>query len=184
MLHFDMKLTQNNVVRMGLVFISLLGLVACGGGASEDLRAYVESVKARPAGEVEPLRDPVVYDSYGYQSDSQRDPFKPSFTASKVAPTKAGGSAGGPDMSRERSQLEYFPIDTLHYIGNLQQGKVSWGLIKTPDGEIVRVKLGDYMGQDYGRVTVVNSDKIELLEPIPDGIGGWEQRTVSLVLNG
>lgn len=184
MLHFDMKLTQNNVVRMGLVFISLLGLVACGGGASDDLRAYVESVKARPAGEVEPLRDPVVYDSYGYQSDSQRDPFKPSFTASKVAPTKAGESTGGPDMSRERSQLEYFPIDTLRYIGNLRQGKVSWGLIKTPDGEIVRVKLGDYMGQDYGRVTVVNSDKIELLELIPDGIGGWEQRTVSLVLNG
>ncbi|VAW86708.1 hypothetical protein MNBD_GAMMA18-370 [hydrothermal vent metagenome] len=184
MLHFDMKLKQKNVVKISLFFISILGLVACGGGASEDLRAYVESVKARPVGAVEPLRDPVVYDSYGYQSDSQRDPFKPSFTASKVAPTKIGSSSGGPDMTRERSQLESFPIDTLRYIGNLQQGKISWGLIKTPEGEIVRVKLGDYMGQDYGRVTSVDSENIELLELIPDGIGGWEKRTVSLVLNG
>ncbi|MCF6217468.1 MAG: pilus assembly protein PilP [Gammaproteobacteria bacterium] len=144
----------------------------------------MESVKARPAGSVEPLRDPVEYETYEYQSDSRRDPFKPSFTLNKVAPTKNGSSSGGPNLDRERNQLESFPIDTLRYIGNLQRGAVSWGLIKTPDGEIVRVRLGDYMGQDYGRVTLVDSDKIELLELIPDGMGGWEERAVSLVLNG
>ncbi len=184
MLYRNVEFKFNSILKLASLVVAVLGMTACSGGSTEDLRAYVESVKARPAGSVEPLRDPVEYETYEYQSDSRRDPFKPSFTQNKMAPTTKGSGIGGPDLDRERNQLESFPIDTLRYIGNLQRGAVSWGLIKTPDGEIVRVRLGDYMGQDYGRVTLVDSEKIELLELIPDGMGGWEQRAVSLVLNG
>ncbi len=184
MLYCNIEFKCRSTLRLVSLFIVALGMTACSSGSTEDLRAYVESVKARPAGSVEPLRDPVEYETYEYKSDSRRDPFKPSFTQNKMASTKKGSGIGGPDLDRERNQLESFPIDTLRYIGNLQRGAVSWGLIKTPDGEIVRVRLGDYMGQDYGRVTLVDSERIELLELIPDGMGGWEQRSVSLVLNG
>lgn len=181
---YILDLDVNNICKLGIVFILTSVLSACGDGNSEDLRAYVESVKARPAGKVEPLRDPVVYESYRYQSDSERDPLKPSFTASKIAPVDTKSSIGGPNTQRDRQALEHFPIDTLRYIGSLQRDEAAWGLIKTPDGGVVPIKVGDYMGQDYGQVKSIDPERVELLEVIPDGIGGWERRTVSLVING
>jgi len=171
-------------IKLIILILSLSFVVACSDSKVEDLQLYVDSVKSRTPGKVVPLPEPVIYDSYAYQSDSQRDPFKPSFTESKVAPSKSNSGIGGPDLSREREHLERFPLDTLRYIGSLQQLDNSWGLIKTPDGEIVRVKIGDRLGQDYGRVTSVGESEVVLVELIPDGIGGWERRTMTLALNG
>lgn len=171
-------------MRSAMLILLLSFVAACSDNKVEDLQLYVDSVKSRVPSSVMPLPEPIIYDSYIYQSDSQRDPFKPSFTENKVAPSEKSSGVGGPDLSRERGHLERFPLDTLRYIGSMQQLDNAWGLIKTPDGEIVRVKIGDRLGQDYGRVTSVSEAEVVLVELIPDGIGGWEQRTVTLALNG
>jgi type IV pilus assembly protein PilP len=39
-----------------------------------------------------------------------------------------------------------------------------------------------YLGQSDGRVTAVSSDKIELVELVPDGAGGWLERPAAISL--
>ena len=93
-------------------------LAACGGKNEGDLTQYVQKVKARAAIAIVPLPKPVIYEAYGYQSDSQRDPFKPAFRRDKIA-SKSKGGEGGPDLSRERGHLEEFPLEGLQLQGML-----------------------------------------------------------------
>ncbi len=166
-----------------IIFAIVPMLTSCSSDELDELEPYVKSVKSRPAGTIKPLPEIVVYEAYSYASNSQRDPFKASFTSNKVSP-RANLGAGGPDLSRERTPLELYPLDSLAYIGSLQQNSNMWGLIKTPDGSIARVQVGVYVGQNYGRITSIDDSGIELLELISDGIGGWEKRIVMLTLKG
>ena len=67
-------------------------------------------------------------------------------------------------------------------VGTLSQKNGMWAIIKAPDGLVYRVTRNNYMGQNYGRITKISEDKVELTEIVPDGLGGWQERSASLVL--
>ena len=67
-------------------------------------------------------------------------------------------------------------------VGTLSQKNGVWAIIKAPDGLVYRVKRNNYLGQNYGRITKISEDKVELTEIVPDGLGGWQERSASLVL--
>jgi len=58
------------------------------------------------------------------------------------------------------------------------------GLIKTPDGEIERGQLGNYMGMNQGRIIEITPTRIDLLEIVPDSRDGYIERPRSLLLIG
>ena len=86
------------------------------------------------------------------------------------------------EANRRKQVLENFPLDSLDMIGTLGKGGSQIGLVMVPEKVTYRVRPGDYMGQSDGRVTGVFEDRIELVELVPDGAGGWLERpaTVSL----
>ncbi len=170
--------------KASLILLVGFMLSACENAENDDLQAYVENVKSRPAGRIEPLPDPIIYDAYLYQSDTKRDPLRPSFSGEKVAPSMSGSGIGGPDLERERTYLENFPLDGLRFIGSMKLGDESTGLVKTPDGDVVPVKVGDYIGKDFGRVISIGESEIDLRELVPDGLGGWEERFITMALEG
>ena len=56
------------------------------------------------------------------------------------------------------------------------------GLVRDPDGVVHRVHVGNYMGQNYGRITAIEEDRIDLVELVPNGTGGWMERPASIAL--
>ena len=156
-----------------------VGLTACGGG-SDDLDEYINEIKARPGGRIEPLPEITPYEIFSYIADRQgiRSPFRPD------SPQVAGGGTGPrPDDERSREFLESFPLDTLGMVGTMHINETMYGLIQTSDGLIHRVIPGNYMGQNDGRITEISESEIGLVEIISDGIGGYIERDAAIGLS-
>ena len=167
--------------RKGLLLaIAAMGLAACGADM-DDLDSYINEVKARPGGRIEPLPEITPYEVFTYVADAQgmRSPFVPD------TPQAAGPAAGGasPDPERPAEFLESFPLDTLRMVGTLDINETNYGLVQTSDGLIHRVVPGNYMGQNDGRITDITESEIVLVEIISDGIGGYIERDAAIGLS-
>jgi type IV pilus assembly protein PilP len=166
-------------IKHGLVLAAALGVSACGGDM-DDLDSYINEVKARPGGRIEPLPEVTPYEVFTYVADAQglRSPFRPD------TPQATGAAAGGarPDPERSREYLESFPLDTLGMVGTLYIGETMYALVQTADGLIHRVVPGNYMGQNDGRITDISESEISLVEIISDGIGGYIERDAAISL--
>lgn len=159
---------------LALLVLSLT-LAACGGSRG-DLEKWVAEVKARPAPPLEPLPAMRQFETFEYTAQTLRDPFDQTFSGE-------GSSGPRPDPSRRKQTLEMFSLDSLKMVGTLGGGKNLVGLVMAPDKVTYKVKPGDYMGQSDGRVTGVFEDRIELVELVPDGAGGWLERPARLALD-
>jgi type IV pilus assembly protein PilP len=162
----------------------VLTLAGCSDGMS-DLRGFVEKTKQRPGGKIEELPEFEPYESFQYDATGLRDPFRPQqgfgLTAEEEAAQQAQSDLA-PDTSRPKEPLEQFPLDSLTMVGTLSQGSSEWGLVKTPENVVHRVQAGNYLGQNYGQITSVASDRIQLVEIVPDGQGDWMEREAALGL--
>jgi len=131
-------------------------------------------------GQVKPLPEIKPSIVVGYETAALINPF----SQTKIEPErKKGGSGGGigPDLDRRKEPLEQFPLDSLAMVGVLQQGKVTYALVKA-DATLHRVRAGNYMGQNFGVITSVADDGITLKEIVQDADGEWVERTSTLQL--
>jgi type IV pilus assembly protein PilP len=167
-------------IKHGLVLALALSVAACGSDM-DDLDRYINEVKARPGGRIDPLPEITPYEVFTYVADAEglRSPFVPD------TPQAAGAAAGGarPDPDRSREYLEGFPLDTLSMVGTLYIGETMYGLVQTADGLIHRVVPGNYLGQNDGRITDISESEIALVEIISDGIGGYIERDAAVSLS-
>lgn len=172
-------LRASQLFRVGLITLLVsFGLTACGGGM-DDLDEYINEIKARPGGRIDPLPEITPYSVFMYVADAEgiRSPFRPDTPQANSA---AGGAR--PDRDRSREYLESFPLDTLNMVGTLDIGGTEYGLVQTGDGLIHRVSRGNYMGQNDGRITEISESEIALVEIISDGIGGYIERDAAISL--
>jgi type IV pilus assembly protein PilP len=166
--------------RRVLLLALATALTACGGG-TDDLRAYVDEVKARPGGRIPPLPDIVPAPTFAYDADDRRSPFVPDTPQVRVSNNPS--AVQGPDPNRPREFLEQFPLDTLRMVGTLELGGGAFGLVQTSDGLVHRVTVGNHLGQNYGRITDISDAAIQLVEIIPDGLGGYLERPAAVGLS-
>ncbi len=165
-----------------LAVLGLAALLAGCGGDGEDLRDYVETVKRQPAGDIPPLPQVKAYEPFEYPGH-RRDPFDASVVARQLLPQKKGGGGVHIDPNRPREYLERFPLDSLKMVGTLQQKGQLWALIRTPDGTVQRVGVGNYLGQNHGRIKRITETGVELVEIVPDGFGGYMERPARIALS-
>lgn len=160
----------------------MLMLTACGRsitstpGDAPNLEEWVANVKARPAPPLDPLPVMQQFETFEYAAQGLRDPFSTLF-----APDE-GGSGPRPDSNRRKQTLEQFPLDSLDMVGTIGSGGRLVALVTAPDKVTYRVTPGTYLGQNDGRVTSVAEDRIDLVELVPDGSGGWLERPASIAL--
>lgn len=159
-----------------MLLLLLCGLLSACGGSRGDLEKWVAEVKAKPAPPLEPIPVMQQFETFEYTAQNMRDPFDQAFSGE--------GSGGGPrpDPGRRKQTLEMFSLDSLKMVGSLGSGKSLVALVMAPDKVTYRVQPGVYMGQSDGRVTGVHEDRIELVELVPDGAGGWLERPAKLAL--
>jgi len=151
---------------------------ACSGGQDDDLMAYIDSVKARPGGRIEPLPQIKPYETFRYQAEEQRSPFVPSKAANANA--KSGPR---PVQNRSKEYLEQFPLDTLDMVGVLNREGQNFALLQTSDGLVHRVVVGNYIGQNEGRVVAISDSEVQLEELVSNGIGGFFKREAAIGLD-
>ena len=85
------------------------------------------------------------------------------------------------ELNRRREPLEAYPLDGMTMVGSLQRQGRQFALLKV-DNLLYQVKLGDYVGQNYGKVTKITETEIALREIVQDAAGEWTERTSSLQL--
>jgi type IV pilus assembly protein PilP len=118
------------------------------------------------------------YEPVPYDAGNILDPFK----AAKMGPQeKKGGGGFRPDLDRPKEPLELHPLETLKYVGVMTKKKVSYGIVQV-DGTLYQVKIGNYMGQNFGVVVDISESEITLRELIQDSAGDWVERTSTLLL--
>jgi type IV pilus assembly protein PilP len=153
-----------------------------------DLEQYVRETQERQRPHIEPLPEIKPYKTflYGARLDEYRTPFAPSSGGGGEAlPQQKPAYASGPkpDLNRRKEALEQFPLDALRMQGTVVQNGVSWGIVIAPDKSVHRVQVDNYLGRNFGRISRVTEDSIEVMELVPDGANGWQQREAALALN-
>lgn len=162
-----------------LAVVAAVAAAGCSGNA-DDLRAYIDEVKARPGGRIDPLPQIRPAPSFVYEPGDRRGPFTPDTPQQRLS--SSPNAVQGPDPNRPREFLEQFPLDTLRMVGTLDATGGSFGLVQTRDGLIHRVSVGNHLGQNYGRILSITESEISLVEIIPDGLGGYLERPASVGL--
>lgn len=164
-----------------VLLLGLISLVGCTSNNS-DLDSYIENVKKEPAGEIPPIPAVQSYIPFEYPNHAL-DPFDKSIVSPKMLPKELSNSKIKIDRNRPKEFLESFPLDALKMVGTLTQNGELWALIKTPDGTVQRVRKSNHLGQNHGRVTQISESKLELVEIVPDGLGGYKERPASIALS-
>ena len=167
-----------------ILMIAVLGtLMGCSPDRDySDLEAFMDEVDSRPRGRIDPIPPLITVKPFSYAVSNKRSPFEPPVVVKRV--NRQSGPQVTPDFNRVKQFLEQFPVAQLSMVGTLAQGRQKYALIKDPQGGVTTVRTGDYMGTDHGRIQVVADTAVELIEIVPDGAGGWVERTRSVALSG
>lgn len=169
------------MMRRGLAVVAALVVVSgCTSDGLDDLREFVKNAHADRKPRIEPLPEVRPYEAYAYAAADLADPFSPA----NLRPMTAQGGVAGPrpDMNRRREPLEEFPLDALKMVGTLSRGPQTWGVIQAPDGTVHRVQRGNFVGQNFGRITRVGEEKIDVVELIQGALGDWVEREAGLAI--
>ncbi|HBM06929.1 pilus assembly protein PilP [Pseudomonas sp. Choline-3u-10] len=167
--------------RLVAIGLGMVVLAGCGvSGDFDDLRSYMDEVRAKPKGSIEPLPAFLPYEAFTYSAASLRHPFQPPMKIDLTQRQK-GTKDIKPDESRIKQFLEEFNIENFVMVGTLANGAGNYALIKGGDG-VHRVKVGDYLGRNHGRIVEISEAEVGVLEIVPDGEGGWLERPRSLTL--
>ena len=152
-------------------------------GCSTDMGDLEKWVADKKAARV-PFRDdlPVVkpYEPYRYSAKDLRSPFRPNESAVVKNPNASGVQ---PVANRNKQPLENYPLDSLRMVGSLERQNTKFGLVQAPDGLIHRVQTGNYVGENDGQINAVSDSSIDLIEIVPDGLGGYIERDASIGLS-
>ena len=170
-----------NKLKQSIICLCLLNISACSQDTA-DLQSFIAQTKSAHVGSVKPIPQFKPYESFSYTAAELRDPFVVEVDVQNKDATKT--SLLNPDTTRPRQPLEVFPLDTLSMVGLLEQNKEQWGLIKDPQNIVHRIQVGNYMGQNEGRITVINESAVHLVEIIPDGLGGYIEQDASIAIGG
>lgn len=170
--------TSSRLVLSGLLLACLSG---CGvGGDFADLQAYMDEVRARPKGSIEPLPKFQPYEAFTYSAAALRSPFQPPVKIDLASKIK-GSKDVHPDETRVKQFLEGFNIESFEMVGTLSNEGGMFALVRGAGG-VHRIRVGDFLGRNDGKIVAINESKIDVVEIVPDGEGGWLERPRSLTL--
>ncbi len=164
--------------QFSIALLSLMIVLTARADSSEMKAAkqYIYTINQQAAQPIEPLPTFVEPQPYLYSAGAMRSPFD-------VPRPQTNSSENAPDMNRPKEFLESYALDSLHMVGTLEKDGQTWALISTPNNMIYRVKIGSHMGENYGEVTAISNSQVDLQETVPNGVGGWSKRFVSLSLS-
>ena len=166
-----------------LVLIAILITTGCAENNLNDLNTFAADTKEKYLGKVEALPAITPYESYKYEVSTDRDPFKPSVSLVKSIALTRSSNGIKPNQIRNKEDLEKYALQTLIMVGVMNNNGQNWAIVKAPDSNIFRVKKGNYMGENNGKILKISESKIDLKEIISDGMNGWIERKNKITIS-
>lgn len=163
--------------------MSMVVIVFCVAGCQQekdDLQTYVAQVKAQQKSDIPPIPVMKPYEKFDYAATEIRDPFLPTVVdVPEVEQEPILDNGISPDSNRRKEALEAFDLSQLQYVGTLEQDKI-WALVRSSDGVIHRVQVGNYMGQNHGKILSISDTELKLNEIVSKGKNGFIERETSV----
>lgn len=167
---------------LALMLTLLSGLTGCGDGGVQEIKQWMDDVKRQTKMSIQPLSEPKKFTPFVYDAKNNVDPYSPGKLTGAFA--KASAKANGalrPDLERRREALESYPLDTLKMVGTLAKPGLTYALLQA-DKSVFQVRVGNYIGQNLGRITRITETEVELKEIVQDASGEWVERDAKLEL--
>lgn len=161
---------------------AFLGVLAgCESSRSfDDIRARMAELDSRPTGTIPDVPRYEAQELFFYSASGLRSPFQPFQRVEELA-LEVQNTGIQPDLERPKQPLEAFRLDELTMVGFLhREGEPMRALIRDPRREIHSVRIGDYMGMNYGQISAISAQGISLVEVVSNGRGGWLERPQTL----
>ncbi len=175
---------------MRFCLVSLIGIFTLVGCSNTDplveARAYIAEVESRPKGRIQPPPEFQAYEFFTYSAVSMRAPFEVPLEVEVLQDERPRGNVS-PDFDRLKERLEEFRFESLEMTGTVQMvaGDTGlWGLVSDADGDVHRVRPGNYLGRNHGKILNITETQIDVMEIVPDGQGGWLERPRVITLRG
>ena len=161
-------------------------LSACGTSDQEEIQKWMQEQRAQTKPNVQPIPEPKKFTPQDYTQEAAIDPFSiQKLTQALKRDSQQSSSAStallAPELNRRKEPLEAFPLDAMAMVGSLVKQGQPVALVKV-DNLLYQVRPGNYLGQNYGRITKVGETEVVLRELVQDAAGEWVERTASLQL--
>ena len=162
-----------------------LALAGCSASNENDLRQWMAEQKSQTRPKVVPISEPKQFKPESYTQVSSVEPFSREKLTQALKRESSQATANGalvaPELARRKEALESFPLDGMSMVGSFVRGGQSVALVKV-DSLLYQVKPGNYLGQNYGRVTKIAETEVTLREIVQDAVGEWIERPATLQL--
>ena len=163
-------------------------LVGCGDSSMSDLRSFVDDAFKDEKPDIPPLPPVIPFKPFAYAAAEDNDPF----SLANIGNGGADGGAGAgvqigdrPDQDRRKEELENYPLDALRMVGTLSKDSKPWVVIKTTQGLVQLATVGNYIGENYGKIKRVSIEEqvVNLTETVLDPTGRWVTRDVEITVD-
>lgn len=162
--------------------LALLALLAACTADQEELRAWMDQQRHEVKPSVSPLQPPKKFDPAPYTMAQGVDPFSSQkLTVVLKQEAQQPNSLLAAEMNRRKEPLEAYPLDSMTMVGSLDKQGQPFALLRV-DNLLYQIKVGDYLGQNYGRVTKITETEVDLREIVQDASGEWIERPAALQL--
>ena len=149
------------MTRNTLIAAALLA-AACGSPPPPPRRAPPAAAAAPKATAEDDLKAQVPANIYVYSPIGKRDPFQ----NTSVKLTAFGRTPGNP--GRVKTPLEKWGLDQLRLSLTVTGTATPMAMVEDPDHRGWPVRIGDFIGQNGGKVTGIHRDEIVVTETITD----------------
>lgn len=167
------------ILAIGL--LASLSLAGCS-ASFDDVQSQMEAIRQKPRGKVEPPPEFNPMPTFTYAAHQLRSPFAPPISVDQQLVNT--GKKVEPDLNRPQEYLERFNLEALRLRGTLQKpGGPLYALVEDSNGGVQRVRVGNYLGKNQGKIVDITPTQVAIVEIVPDGRDGWVERPRSLTLS-
>lgn len=172
--------------QLWLALAAAAALSACGSADDEEIQQWMAQQRQATKPQVQPIPEPKQFAPQAYMQEASTEPFSSQkLTQALKRDAQQQGTASAallePELNRRKEPLESYPLDSMTMVGSLHKQGQPVALIKV-DNLLYQVKPGNYLGQNYGRITKVGETEVVLRELVQDAAGEWVERVATLQL--
>ena len=160
----------------------LVVLAGCGDSDEQEVRQWMDEVRSQTRVVVPKIAEPKTFIPSAYNVRDELDPYNPAKLSAALAKLQAKSSSGiKPDLERRKEPLEAYPLDSIRMVGTLERPNLMYALLQA-EHTVFHVKVGNYIGQNFGMITRIAENEVELKEIVRDAAGEWVERKAKLEL--
>lgn len=166
--------------RATMVALAAAALLSACGEEHQELRGWMEAQRRSIPVRTEPVPAPKSFEPFRYDNAGGADPFSPTRLSLKAGREAAGSLQ--PDMQRRREALESYPLESIRMVGHMSDARGAFALLQV-DSTVYQARLGNYAGQNFGKIVRISEATVTLKELVQDAAGDWTERETALQLH-